>query len=81
MNNQVRSFYLDLIDLVNKYEDIPWEVKRIVLDDVQLKAAQKADACIREEIGKDGFHVDTLILGGNEDAEVVQQNQLGELPE
>lgn len=71
--------YIDAIDLANKY-DIPWEVKRLVFEAVLAKVEKQADNAIKEEIGCD-IKVDTLILGGNEDAEKLHTNKLGELSE
>ena len=79
MNNDIRCMYIDAIDLANKY-DIPWEAKRLVFEAVLAKVEKQADNAIKKEIGCD-IKVDTLILGGNEDAEKLHTNKLGELSE
>ena len=79
MNNDIRCMYIDAIDLANKY-DIPWEAKRLVFEAVLAKVEKQADNAIKEEIGCD-IKVDTLIPGGNEDAETLHTNKLGELSE
>lgn len=71
-NNDVRTLYIDLIDKVNEYNNIPWEVRRITLEAVLSKVEKQADNSIKEEIGCD-MRVDTLILGG-ENAEELQQD-------
>lgn len=79
MNNDIRCMYIDAIDLANKY-DIPWEAKRLVFEAVLAKVEKQADNAIKSEIGCD-IRVDTLIIGGNEDAENVSEDKLGELSE
>lgn len=73
MNNDIRQFYLNLIDMANTYPDIPWECKRLAFENVLNKIEKQADDAIREEMGND-IHVDTLVLGGEEDAEMLHQN-------
>ena len=74
MNNDIRSLYLDLIDVVNKYENVPWEARRLALQVVQDKAEQQADACIKQELANTGIHVGTIILEGGEDAKDIYEN-------
>ena len=81
MDKDIRALYYDLIDVVNKYNSLPWEVRRIVLDNVQMKAEKKADESIREELNGKGIHVDALVLEDNEDAENLSEDKLGKLPE
>lgn len=58
MDRQVRALYHDLIDLLNNYSDLPWEVRRIVIENVQYMAEKKADEAIRNE----DIEIDTLEL-------------------
>ena len=73
MNNDIRQFYLDVIDLANTYPDIPWECKRLVFENVLNKVQKQADEAIQAEVGNE-IHVDTLVLGGEEDAEMLREN-------
>ena len=59
MNRQVRALYHDLIDLVNSYSDLPWEVRRVVLENVQYMTEKKADEAIRSE----DIEIDSLEIG------------------
>lgn len=59
MNRQVRALYHDLIDLVNGYSDLPWEVRRVVIENVQLMTEKKADEAIRNE----DIEIDTIEIG------------------
>lgn len=58
MDRKVRAFYHDLIDLVNAH-DLPWEVRRVVLENVLLMTEKKADEAIMNE----DVEVDTIELG------------------
>lgn len=59
MDRQVRALYHDLIDLLNSYSDLPWEVRRIVLENVGYMTEKKADEAIRNE----DIEIDTLEIG------------------
>lgn len=59
LNRQVRALYHDLIDLVNSYSDLPWEVRRVVIENVQLMTEKKADEAIRNE----DIEIDTIEIG------------------
>lgn len=59
MDRQVRAFYHDLIELVNSYAVLPWEVRRVVLENVQYMTEKKADEAIRNE----DIEIDTLDIG------------------
>lgn len=56
VNRNVRALYHDLIDLLNSYSDLPWEVRRVVIENVQYMAEKKADEAIRNE----DIEIDTL---------------------
>ena len=75
MNSDIRTLYLELIELLNRYESIPWEIKRIMLEDIQYKAEKQADKCINEELASEAA------MKEKDDAEKLQQDQLGELSE
>lgn len=62
--------YVDTIDFVNKYSNIPIEVKRLIFECVLAKIEKEANNSIREEIGCD-MKVDNLIVGGENDGENV----------
>lgn len=59
INRSARSFYHDLIDLVNTYDVLPWEVRRVVIENVQLMTEKKADEAIRNE----DIEIDTIEIG------------------
>lgn len=59
INRSVRSFYHDLIDLINSYSNLPWEVRRVVIENVQYMTEKKADEAIRNE----DIEIDTLEIG------------------
>lgn len=59
MDRQVRALYHDLIDLVNGYTELPWEVRRVVIENVQYMTEKKADEAIRNE----DIEIDTLEIG------------------
>ena len=67
-NNDIRQFYLNLIDAANTYPDIPWECKRLACENVLNKIEKQADSEIRNEVGNE-IHIDTLVLGDNEESE------------
>lgn len=59
INRQVRALYHDLIELVNSYSELPWEVRRVVIENVQYMTEKKADEAIRNE----DIEIDTLEIG------------------
>ena len=59
MDGRVRALYHDLIELVNSYSDLPWEVRRVVIENVQYMTEKKADEAIRCE----DIEIDTLEIG------------------
>ena len=73
MNNDIRQFYLNLIDMANTFPNIPWECKRLAFENVLNKVQKQADEAIQAEVGNE-IHVDTLVLGGEEDAEMLREN-------
>lgn len=71
MNFRLRLFLDTIIDVVNQFDDIPLEGRRLVLESamhIVEKAADKAIAKERESME-------------DKDAESVFKDKLGELPE
>ena len=60
MDRQIRALYHDLVDMVNSYSDLPWEVRRMTLENVLFMTEKKADEAIRNE----DIMIDTLEIGG-----------------
>ena len=67
MDAQIRLLEDTIIETLNSYENIPIEVKRLIIKDIYFSVEQKANEIILEERSKN--------------AESIQQNQLGELSE
>ena len=83
MENEIRQFYTNLIDMANTYPTIPWETKRLAFENVLNKIEKLADNAIREEVGSE-IHIDNLVIGDNEvseNAKMLSENKLGELPQ
>lgn len=59
MDRLVRSLYHDLIEVINIYDSLPWEVRRVVIENVGYMVEKKADEAIRNE----DIEVDTLNVG------------------
>ena len=59
MDRLVRSLYHDLVELINIYDSLPWEVRRVVIENVGYMVEKKADEAIRSE----DIQVDTLDVG------------------
>lgn len=59
MDRLVRSLYHDLVELINIYDSLPWEVRRVVIENVGYMVEKKADEAIRNE----DIEVDTLNVG------------------
>lgn len=59
MDRLVRSLYHDLVELINIYDSLPWEVRRVVIENVGYMVEKKADEAIRNE----DIEVDTLDVG------------------
>ncbi len=60
MDRQIRALYHDLVDLVNSYYDLPWEIRRMTLENVLFMTEKKADEAIKNE----DITIDTLEIGG-----------------
>ena len=48
MDSAIRNFFFELLEVVNKQE-LPWEVRRIVLENVLYMTEKKADEAITLE--------------------------------
>lgn len=48
MNTEIRNLFHELIEVVNKY-NLPWEVRRIVVENVLYMTEKKADEAIMQE--------------------------------
>ena len=72
MDYELRQLQDGLIDLINSYEALPWEAKRLVVDSVLNLVEKKADEEIRKQI---------VMYEHKEDANAkgIPENQLGEL--
>lgn len=53
MNTKIRKFQDDLVELVNSYDDIPWEARLVVLELVTSNVQKIADNAIIEELSKE----------------------------
>lgn len=67
MNEQIRELEEKLIDMLNQYNLVPIEAKRLIIKDIYFMTEQKANEIIIEE--------------RRQNAEELQPNQLGELSE
>lgn len=59
MNKDIRNMFYELIEVINKY-DLPWEVRRIVVENVLYMTEKKADEAIMQEIGEEGENAKSL---------------------
>ena len=59
MNTKMRQLFYDLIDLVNKY-DLPWEVRRVVIENVLYMTEKKADEAIQQELKEEGENAESI---------------------
>ena len=53
------TLFYELIEVINKY-DLPWEVRRIVVENVLYMTEKKADEAIMQEIGEEGENAKSL---------------------
>lgn len=68
MNFRLRLFQDNIIDVVNTFDDLPYEGKRLVLESIMHLLEKKADEAIVKE--REAFY-----------AESIPENKLGELSE
>lgn len=50
MNARIRLFQDKLVDLVNEFDDIPWEARLITLELITFKVQKTADDAIMSEL-------------------------------
>ena len=68
MNFRLRLFQDNIIDIVNQFDDLPYEGKRLVLESVGHLLEKKADEAIVKE--REAFY-----------AESISEDKLGKLSE
>ena len=68
MNFRLRLFQDNIIDIVNQFNDLPFEGRRLVLESVMHLIEKKADEAI-------------VIEREEENAKNIFEDKLGELPE
>lgn len=74
MDLRIREFLDQVINLVNMYDDIPLEARRLALESAMYNTERAANKAIKEQSEK------ALSMEGNH-AEDIFENKLGELPE
>ena len=73
MDLRIREFFDQIISLVNLYDDIPLEARRLALESAMYNTERAANKAIKEQNEK-------MLLEANNNAEDLSSNQLGELP-
>ena len=73
MDLRIREFLDQLINLVNLYDDIPLEARRLALESAMYNTERAANKAIKEQNEK-------MLLEANNNAEDLSSNKLGELP-
>lgn len=74
MDLRIREFLDQIINLVNLYDDIPLEARRLALESAMYNTERAANKAIKEQNEK-------MLLEANNNAEDLSSNKLGELPE
>lgn len=74
MDLRIREFLDQVINLVNMYDDIPLEARRLALESAMYNTERAANKAIKEQSEK------ALSMEGSH-AEDICENKLGELPE
>lgn len=72
MDLRIREFFDQIISLVNLYDDIPLEARRLALESAMYNTERAANKAIKEQNEK-------LLLEANNNAEDLFENKLGEL--
>ena len=75
-NREVRAFFEEIINLVNSFEDIPIEVKRLALFSAFQIVERQANEVIQME-QRDAL--EKIKQKEEEDAEIIFEDKLGEL--
>lgn len=73
MNLKIRLFKQAIVNFIEG-SDLPIEVQRLILGEIYSEVEKQSNATIGIELANESE-------GGDKDAESIQQNQLGELPE
>ena len=73
MDLRIREFFDQIISLVNLYDDIPLEARRLALESAMYNTERAANKAIKEQNEK-------MLLEANNNAEDLSSNKLGELP-
>lgn len=74
MDLKIREFLDQVISLVNMYDDIPLEARRLALESAMYNTERAANKAIKEQSEK-------ALMMEEGHAEDLLTNQLGELPE
>lgn len=72
MDLRIREFFDQIISLVNLYDDIPLEARRLALESAMYNTERAANKAIKEQNEK-------MLLEANTNAENIFSNKLGEL--
>jgi hypothetical protein len=72
MDLRIREFLDQVISLVNMYDDIPLEARRLALESAMYNTERAANKAIKEQNEK-------MLLEANTNAENIFSNKLGEL--
>ena len=75
-NREVRAFFEEIINLVNSFEDIPIEVKRLALFSAFQIVERQANEVIQMEQRE---ALEKIKQKEEEDAEIIFEDKLGEL--
>lgn len=52
MNYRLRKFQDDLIDLINSYDDLPWEARLLALELIAGNVQKQADMAVMSEMSE-----------------------------
>ena len=52
MNYRLRKFQDDLVDLINSYDDLPWEARLLALELIAGNVQKQADMAIMSEMSE-----------------------------
>jgi len=74
MDLRIREFFDRIIDLVNEYDDIPLEARRLALESAMYNTEHAVNKAIKEQ-------AQAMSMEVQKDAEDLSSNKLGELPE
>ena len=73
MDLRIREFFDRIIDLVNEYDDIPLEARRLALESAMYNTEHAVNKAIKEQ-------AQAMSMEVQKDAEDLSSNKLGELP-